>query len=227
MGSKKSTEAAGSEERRSGVAPRTMAVAALAMVVAPVLLTVAIHSLGKMESADAAPAHARGDSVASAQPAVEKLAARLRERPNDGPGWALLARSYAATGDFDRAVEAFARARGLLGDKPALLVDYADAMAMAADGRMAGRPATLVGLALKAEPRLPKGLWLAGMAAVEDGRFQDAADLWHRLLPQLDPASGDAKELRRKLAKVEARLRGDSAPASGAGEDVLVDTAVK
>lgn len=199
---------------------RTIAAAVLTMVAALALLTVAIHFLGEMVSGDTVPAHAQGDSAADARAAVEKLAARLRQRPNDGEGWALLARSYAATGQFDRAVEAFARARRLLGDRPALLVDYADAMAMAAGGRMAGQPATLVRLALKAEPRQPKGLWLAGMAAVEEGRFQDAADLWHRLLPQLDPAGADAAELRRKLAKVEAHLRADSAPAGAAGDRV-------
>jgi len=53
-----------------------------------------------------------------------KLAARLAKQPDDGPGWALLARAYAWTGRFAEADAAFARAAKLKVDDPNLQAEW-------------------------------------------------------------------------------------------------------
>lgn len=163
-------------------------------------------------SGNTASAHEADGSMTAVQPAVEKLEARLRGNPDDGQGWALLARSYAALGQFDRATDAFRKARAALGDDPNLLVDYADTLAMASGGSMAGRPAALVKQVLKAHPDHAKALWLAGTAAAQAGDYPRAAAHWRKLLGSLEPGSDNAKELRGKLAEIQ-RLMASSAPA--------------
>ena len=58
------------------------------------------------------------------------------------------------------AAAAFAKAAALPAD-PVLLVDYADALAMAQGRRMEGKPAQLVEQALALDPRNEKALMLA------------------------------------------------------------------
>jgi len=190
--------------------------AALAAALALPFLAMWLNdTAGSDAAADTAPdtasAHETDGSMTAVQPAVKKLAERLRESPDDGQGWALLARSYAALGQFDRAAEAYRKAREAMGDDPNLLVDYADALAMQAGGSMAGRPAALVSQVLKAHPDHAKALWLAGTAAVQSGNYAEAAAHWQKLLGRLEPGSDDAKELQGKLAEVQ-RLAADGAP---------------
>ena len=54
---------------------------------------------------------------------VEKLAERLKQQPDDGDGWFMLARSYAAIGKHPEAVDAFTQAARLLPEDASLLND--------------------------------------------------------------------------------------------------------
>ncbi len=63
--------------------------------------------------------------------AVEELAAKMKEHPEQAEGWALLARSYVRLGQVDPALAAFEKAVSLRADDAALLVDYADVLAVA------------------------------------------------------------------------------------------------
>jgi len=78
-------------------------------------------------TATPAQGHDSGDMNAM----VAKLAARLAREPNDGPGWALLARAYAWMGRYAEADAAFARAANLKVDDPKLKADWDAARAKA------------------------------------------------------------------------------------------------
>src|SRR5207253_10630405 len=75
---------------------------------------------------------------------VDKLAQRLKQRPDDADGWILLAHSYQALERFAEAADAYAHADALVRNNPDLIADYADALAMAQGGKLAGQPARLV-----------------------------------------------------------------------------------
>lgn len=62
---------------------------------------------------------------------AERLAARLKDQPNDAQGWAILARSYDVMGQLPDALMAYKKASTLLPDDQALLADYARAVARA------------------------------------------------------------------------------------------------
>ena len=79
---------------------------------------------------------------------AERLAERVRTLPGDIKGWHMLARSYGAMNRYDDAAQAFAHLASLLPQDSALLADYADALATAQDGALAGEPERLIEKAL-------------------------------------------------------------------------------
>lgn len=169
---------------------------------------------------------------------VERLRQRLKERPGNGAGWALLGRSYLTLERPDLAVPAFDRARSLLGDQPDLLVDYARALALRNGGDFQGRPSALLDEALENAPDDPAALWLSGMAAAQRGDAGQARRYWQRLLAQLEPGGDAAAAVKEQLAELgpgkggataavamRAVESGESAPVVSHGIQVTVELA--
>lgn len=131
---------------------------------------------------------------------VDQLTTRLAKNPDDGAGWALLARSATALGRRDEALGAYAQALRTLGEQPDLLADYADALALR-QGGLDGEPVRLLERALVLAPTHAKARLLAGTAAFERGDAAAAVRHWE----QLDAAAlGDpvlAERLQSRLAE--------------------------
>jgi len=138
---------------------------------------------------------------------IAKLAARLEKEPNNPQGWAMLARSYKAVGRFVEAEKAYERAGDVMNNEPQMLCEYADLLALRANGNLEGRPLELVKAALKLDPMLPMGLALAGTAAYNRKDFPEAIRYWEQLLSTLPPDSEDARSISATLEE----LRGKSA----------------
>lgn len=137
---------------------------------------------------------------------VGGLAERLQKQPDDALGWTMLGRSYKYLQQYPEAVEAFAHAYKLIGDKPEIMLLYADALAYANNEQMAGLPAELVFKALAMEPNNVNGLWLGGMAKAQTGDFIGAMDLWKKLEAQLPAGSDAQKEIQGLLVKLAAQV---------------------
>jgi cytochrome c-type biogenesis protein CcmH len=148
---------------------------------------------------------------------VGRLAARLRENPDDVDGWKMLGRSYAALGRFGEAVDAYSKAALRAPRDAPLLADFADALAMARGRSLQGEPEKLVLRALEIEPQNLKALALAGTAAFERQAFAAAADYWGRMLPLVPPDSEDARVIRDNVAQATQRAGGGAAAAPQAG----------
>ncbi|MEJ2575156.1 MAG: c-type cytochrome biogenesis protein CcmI, partial [Gammaproteobacteria bacterium] len=147
------------------------------LVLIPLMSVGAYQYLGSPEhlavvgpgvSAETASPHGTGGASDLAS-MVQALADRLEREPDNPDGWYMLGRSYMSMGRYDDAVTALEKLRSLIGDHPAALVMLADAIAMGQGGRISGRPAELVMKALELKPEYPSALWVAGMAAVEQG----------------------------------------------------------
>jgi cytochrome c-type biogenesis protein CcmH len=139
---------------------------------------------------------------------VERLAARLRENPDDAEGWKLLGRSYTALGKYPQAVAAFAKAAERSPRDAQLLADFADVLAMTRGRSLEGEPAALVARALEIDPKNLKALALSGTIAYERQEYAKAAQTWARMLPLVPEGSEDARiisenvEEARKLAGI-------------------------
>jgi cytochrome c-type biogenesis protein CcmH len=138
---------------------------------------------------------------------INSLKTRLEQNPNDGKGWAMLGRSYAVLGRFNESAEAYEKATNLIPNNPALMVDYADVLAMANGKNLQGKPLDLIQGALKIDPNNAKGLLLIGKAAYQAGDFTHAAGYWEKLLQQLPPDSPLAKQISSNIAQARAQIK--------------------
>ena len=144
---------------------------------------------------------------------VERLAAKMRENPDDAEGWKLLGRSYVALGRFPEALDAYAKAAARKPRDAELLADMADVLATTRSERLQGEPEKLVLRALEIDPQNLKALALAGTAAFDRRDYAGATRYWQRMLPLVEPGSEDARQIQASIA--EARSRG-GAPAAAA-----------
>ncbi|HZF19898.1 MAG TPA: c-type cytochrome biogenesis protein CcmI [Burkholderiales bacterium] len=138
---------------------------------------------------------------------VERLAARMKENPEDTEGWMMLGRSYAVMGRFPESSEAYAKAVARAPKDAQLLADYADSLAMAQGRTLKGEPEKILKRALAADPNNVKALVLAGTAAFDRGDKAGAVQLWERALVVVPAESQMAERLRAGIAEA----RGSSA----------------
>jgi cytochrome c-type biogenesis protein CcmH len=143
---------------------------------------------------------------------VENLARKVKERPDDAQGWALLARSMAALGRFKESADAYDRLAKLVPGDAQVLADYADALGMAQGRTLDGKPYELAKQALKIDPRHKKALALAGTAALDAGDFATAAAYWQDLAAQLPAGSPDETQVRSILDEIGKRAASAGKP---------------
>lgn len=162
--------------------------------------------------ANAATAQAQAPSPEQIAAMVEKLAARMKETPDDAQGWSMLARAYAVLGRVDEAVPAYEKAVALRGDDASLLADYADVLAVRNGRKLDGEPMKLVTRALQIEPANPKALALAGTAAFNNKDYANAVGHWEKLLLAVPAGSEYHAQVQGGIA--EARQLGKLPPAA-------------
>jgi cytochrome c-type biogenesis protein CcmH len=148
-------------------------------------------------------------SRAQVEAMVERLAARLRENPDDVNGWKLLGRSYGVMGRYGEAADAYAKAAVRAPRDAQLLADLADVLAMARGQSLQGEPEQLALRALEIEPGNLKALALAGSAAFERKDYAAAAKQWERMLAYVEPNSEDARAIQQNVAEARS-LAGDA-----------------
>ena len=118
---------------------------------------------------------------------VRKLATYLKSNPNDGKGWSVLARTYRSLGRTPEAQNAFERAIALMPQDAQLKTDFAELLAMLAQGDLRGRASGLIEESLKLDGNNPDTLVLAGSAAAQRGDSATAIKHWEKLLALLPP----------------------------------------
>lgn len=161
----------------------------------------------------AAAAHAPGAEQIAAM--VDQLAQRLKDKPDDPEGWAMLGRSYMVLGRLNDAVPAFRRAVQLRGEDAGVLAEAAMAIA-SAENRMTDEADALLQRALKAEPDNLRALSLAGSAAFDRQDWAGAVKHWERILAVAPPGSDFLPQVQAGVD--EARQRGGLPPAAGAAK---------
>ena len=147
--------------------------------------------------------------------AIAQLAEKMKQDPSNAEGWTLLGRAYKSTQRFAQARDALKHAHDLAPDDGDIAVDYAEAIVLAGtDRRIQGEALTLIEQAIKANPQNQKGLWLAGIADSQAGKYDDAIAKWNTLLPLLPPDSDVATSIREQIAQAQALRDGKPMPAT-------------
>ena len=130
---------------------------------------------------------------------VQALADRLKAQPNDGEGWAMLARSYATLGRHADSLPAYVKALALLKNDAVVMADYADALALQQGRRLSGEPMVWIARALLIEPGQPKALLLAGTAAFDRKDYAQAIVHWSRVVQGGPPENALVKQAQSGL----------------------------
>jgi cytochrome c-type biogenesis protein CcmH len=147
---------------------------------------------------------------------VEGLAQRLEQNPDDVNGWRMLGRSYMSLNNHPKAIAAFERVVDLEdGQSAQSLVELGEAVLAAEGGQtMSPRAMSLFENALAVEPNNQAALFWGGLAAVNRGDTEGAADRWERLLGTNPPA-----DIRGVIEQRVAEWRGETPPPAAASMD--------
>ncbi len=150
------------------------------------------------------------DPPGAADGMPNRFGAFFEKQPRDARAWVLHARRLADAERFAEAAQAYGKALALpskVVKDPAVWCEYADALGMTQQGRLAGKPRELIDRALALRPDHPKALEMAGSAEYEQGNYDLALSYWRPLLALLEPGSQMHRELAAAVARTERLAR--------------------
>jgi cytochrome c-type biogenesis protein CcmH len=187
------------------------------LVAIPIIAALLYALLGNFAAVNATPEMIAGNKPAMPDQAainkmVEGLAEKMKTDPNNAEGWLMLGKSYKYLEQYDKAADAFGKAYKLLGDKPEVMLAYAEALSFANGEQVTGNAAELVFKVLKIAPDNPNALWLAGMAKAQAKEFSEAKVLWTKLAASL-PEGEAQQEIQALLKTVDEKMAESKNPA--------------
>jgi cytochrome c-type biogenesis protein CcmH len=164
----------------------------------------------------------------SVEEMIGRLVARLARNPKDIEGWRTLGWSYANTGRFSEAAEAYAKAIELSPDAAEIRSARIEALVGAADGNVTGDAKKAIEEALELDPKDTRARFFKGLAKEQEGDRLSALMDWVELLNDANSDEPWMSDLRNRIAETERDLgvgsaghpeNSKSAPANG-----LLDT---
>jgi cytochrome c-type biogenesis protein CcmH len=200
------------------VASRKLALAAaLAAIVAIPAISLTLYArLGNSDMPDM-PLTARLESAPDRQDlagAVARIEQHLREHPEDGRGYEVIAPYLLRTGRGEEAVRAYSEALRLLGATAARHAALGEARVVLAQGVVTPEARKDFEAALALDPAAPEARYYLGVAAAQAGDKDKAIEIFSKMVAD---APADAAYLKAVNAQL-AILRGEaSAPAVASG----------
>jgi cytochrome c-type biogenesis protein CcmH len=143
---------------------------------------------------------------------VAKVEARLREHPEEGEGWEVIAPVYMSWRRYADAAEAFRQTIRLLGESPKRLAGYGQALVLANNGVVTEDARKALERALVLDPKLIEPRLLLTIAKEQDGQFAAAVEGWRGMLANAPQDAPWRKLVEERLAQDEARLAGKPVP---------------
>jgi cytochrome c-type biogenesis protein CcmH len=126
-------------------------------------------------------AAARNQTQDQLRDLVVRAEDHLRDNPDDGRGWDVLAPVYFRLGEVGKSETAYRNAIRLLGETPQRLSGLGETMVTAAGGIVTADASALFDRALDADPADARARFFAGLADVQIGQYQDARTEWTAL----------------------------------------------
>ncbi len=193
--------------------------------------TAGLYAIYGSPSLSDQPLEARLSAPPSQQPIAIQIAnveRRLRQDPNDVAGWTAIAPFYFASGQFDKAAQAFRKAIKLGGQDEEKLLGLYEALAYGSEGSIPAEAKTVLKTALARNPQSLRGrIWLAIQTA-QDGKKGEAEQIYREMLGE--NISGEWKSIiRRQLAGLaESESQGaESAEAPTGDQNAMIGDMVE
>lgn len=188
----------------------------LALIAAPLLGVLVYSQLGRLDLLDVRPEPpaASAEVTPEIQAMIDRLADKMRQNPGDLRGWLLLGRSYQQIERYDQAVDAYAHAQQLAADNLDVQAFYAQAVGQAQGGDFTGEPAQTAAAILAKNPKHHTALWLAGVAAAQQGDAAAAIRHLQTLRDEFPADSPEGQHLDKLLADIKATPAPEQNPAA-------------
>jgi cytochrome c-type biogenesis protein CcmH len=147
---------------------------------------------------------------------VARVEARLREHPDEGEGWDVIAPVYLGAQRYQDAADAYNEAIRLLGPSAKRLSGQGQALVLANNGVVTEDAKSALTQAIALDPTLIEPRILIAIAKEQDGDFASAIADWRALI---DKAPADApwrQMVEQRIASDEAHLAGKPLPGTPA-----------
>lgn len=167
--------------------PGSVRLAIFATALVPVA-AIAVYALSGAPGLPSQPLAARRQAPpvsADVQNLVKAVEARLKETPDDGRGWEVIAPVYLRLARYDDAASAYRQALKFNGDSAARLSGYAEALMLANQGRVPVEARRAFDRLLELEPRNVRARFWLAFAKEQDGKIVEAAADYAKLLTEL------------------------------------------
>lgn len=139
---------------------------------------------------------------------VARVEARLREHPEEGEGWEVIAPVYMGWRRYGDAAQAYAQAVRLLGESAKRLSGQGQALVLANNGVVTEEARHALERAVELDASLIEPRILLAIAKEQDGQFQAAIDDWRALLSKADADAPWRAMVEKRIATAEAHLAG-------------------
>jgi cytochrome c-type biogenesis protein CcmH len=147
-------------------------------------------------------------------PSIETLIAQveshLARNPNDGRGWEVIAPIYLRLGRFSDAIKARRNALALGGETSERQASLAEALAAAEDGKIGPEAKAAFERAVALDGANIKARYYLGLAAEQEGRTAEAAEIWGAIVAAAPPDAPYAQFIRQEVARISGGERGPS-----------------
>ncbi len=205
-----SADAEESATKPAAALPRPRAPIAAAVAALVPLLTLALYLIHGSPGLPSFPMAGRlglPPEQANIAELIAKVERQLREHPEDGQGWDVIAPIYFRLGRFREAADAYAKATRLQGESVRRLAGFAESEVLAADGIVSEKARAAFERILQLEPSRPEPRFWLALAKEQDGKLAEALADYRALLAQApagapwrEAVDGRVAELSRRLA---------------------------
>jgi cytochrome c-type biogenesis protein CcmH len=150
---------------------------------------------------------------------IARVEARLREHPEDGEGWDVIAPVYLTQARYADAADAFTRAIAALGESPRRLAGLAEASILRHDGIVTEIARVSYEKLAKLDPSRPEPRFWLAVAQEQDGRLADAVAAYDALLREAPADASWRAAVTERRDAARARL----APADASRSPVVAE----
>jgi cytochrome c-type biogenesis protein CcmH len=137
---------------------------------------------------------------------IAKVERQLREHPEDGQGWDVIAPIYFRLGRFREAADAYAKATRLQGQSVRRLAGFAESEVLAGDGIVSEKARAAFEKILQLEPARPEPRFWLALAKEQDGKLAEALADYRALLAQAPAGAPWREAVEGRVAELSRRL---------------------
>ena len=207
----------------AGGSPWRRRAAALAALVVLPLAAAGLYAFLGSPGMPGQPQAARRDAPPDERSVAElvgRVEAHLENNPEDGRGWEVIGPVYMRIGRYDDAVKARRNALRLLGPTGTREADLGEALTGAANGVVTAEAKTAFERALRLNADDFRARYFMGLAAEQDGRPKEAAELWRSLLVSAPADASWTGFVREALARVDPGAAAAPPPRGPSADDI-------